>query len=170
MARRTDLRKFQEELSRRIASADSAVSTGRRLAFKAGNAAWLVAWPDAGEVLPVPALTVVPLTRAWVRGLANVRGNLYTVVDLAAFAGGPATLTGPRSRLLLVGQRHAMNAALLVDAVIGLRDIGELISRPLYAAEKNWMKAEHVDRDGTAWQELDVPMLLQAASFLDVAA
>jgi twitching motility protein PilI len=170
MARRTDLRKFQEELSRRIASADSAVSAGRRLAFKAGSAAWLVALPDAGEVLPVPALTAVPLTRAWVRGLANVRGNLYTVVDLAAFVGDPGTPTGPRSRLLLVGQRHAMNAALLVDAVVGLRDVGDLTARPAGAAARDWIKAVYADRNGTHWQELDVPALLQAASFLDVAA
>jgi twitching motility protein PilI len=169
MARRTDLRRFQEELSRRIASADSAVSAGRRLAFKAGNSDWLVALPDAGEVLPVPVLTAVPLTRAWVRGLANVRGNLYTVVDLAAFAGGPPTSTGPRSRLLLVGQRHAMNSALLVDAVVGLRDVGEL-ALPAGAGQPEWIKAAHQDRDGAHWQELNVPALLQASSFLDVAA
>ena len=72
---------------RRIASADRTASAGRRLAFKAGGMSWLVALPDAGEVLPVPTLTSVPLTRSWVRGMANVRGNLYTVTDLAAFAG-----------------------------------------------------------------------------------
>jgi twitching motility protein PilI len=170
MARRTDLRKFQEELSRRIASADSAVSAGRRLAFKAGSAAWLVALPDAGEVLPVPVLTPVPLTRAWVRGLANVRGNLYTVVDLAAFAGDARTPIGPRSRLLLVGQRHAMNAALLVDAVVGLRDVGDLTARPAGGPVRDWIEAAYADRDGTLWQELEVPTLLQASSFLDVAA
>ena len=115
MARPTDLRKFQEELARRIASADRAASAGRRLAFRAGSASWLVALPDAGEVLPVPALTAVPLTQGWLRGMANVRGNLYAVVDLAAFLGERQTPSGPRNRLLLVGQRHAMNSALLVD-------------------------------------------------------
>jgi twitching motility protein PilI len=170
MARRTDLRKFQEELARRIASADRAASAGRRLAFRAGSASWLVALPDAGEVLPVPALTSVPLTRGWVRGLANVRGNLYTVVDLAAFVGDRPTPAGPRNRLLLVGQRHAMNSALLVDLVVGLRDVGDLASRALDTSTQPWIKAAYADRDGTNWQELDVPALLQGSHFLDVAA
>jgi twitching motility protein PilI len=170
MARRTDLRKFQEELSRRIASADSAVSAARRLAFRAGTASWLVALPDAGEVLPVPALTSVPLTRAWVRGLANVRGNLFTVVDLAAFLGDRPTPASPRNRLLLVGQRHAMNSALLVDLVLGLRDVSALAPRPADASAESWIKATYADGEGTQWRELDVPALLQASHFLDVAA
>jgi twitching motility protein PilI len=169
MARRTDLRKFQEELARRIASADSVASAGRRLAFRAGGVSWLVALPDAGEVLAVPALTSVPLTRSWLRGMANVRGSLYAVVDLAAFTGERSTPVGPRSRLLLVGQRHAMNSALLVDQVLGLRDVTELTGRALEGAP-SWIKAGHSDRDGASWQELDVPALLQASQFLDVAA
>lgn len=170
MARRTDLRKFQEELARRIASADSVASAGRRLAFRAGDVSWLVALPDAGEVLAVPPLTSVPLTRGWLRGMANVRGNLYAVVDLAAFMGERPTPAGPRSRLLLVGQRHAMNAALLVDQVPGLRDVSELTARTLEPGAPSWIKAGYLDRDGTSWQELDVPALLQASHFLDVAA
>jgi len=169
--RRTDLRKFQEELARRIASADRAASAGRRLAFKAGGASWLVALPDAGEVLAVPALTAVPLTRSWVRGMANVRGNLYTVIDLAAFQGERLTPVGPRNRLLLIGQRHAMNSALLVDLVLGLRDVADFAPRAADVPHaRPWIKATYEDRNGASWQELEVPALLQASQFLDVAA
>ncbi len=101
--------------------------------------------------------------------MANVRGSLYAVVDLAAFMGERPTPVGPRSRLLLVGQRHAMNSALLVDQVLGLRDVGELTGRALEGAP-SWIKAGYSYRDGTSWQELDVPALLQASHFLDVAA
>ena len=38
-------------------------------------------------MIPVPPITPVPLTRPWFRGVANVRGNLYSVVDFAAFVG-----------------------------------------------------------------------------------
>jgi twitching motility protein PilI len=170
MARRTNLRQFQEDLARRIASADSAASAGRRLAFKAGGVSWLAALPDAGEVLPVPALTSVPLTRGWVRGMANVRGNLYIVADLAAFAGAKQMQPTPRSRLLLVGQRHGMNAALIVDMVLGLRDVADFVERPSDGQATPWVQAIYEDSNGLIWQQLDVPALLRASEFLDVAA
>ena len=33
-----------------------------------------------------------------------------------------------------------------------------------------WVKATYEDGNGVRWQELDVPALLQASHFLDVAA
>jgi twitching motility protein PilI len=170
MARRTNLRQFQEDLARRIASADRAAGAGRRLAFKAGGMSWLIALPDAGEVLAVPTLTSVPLTRSWVRGMANVRGNLYTVTDLAAFVGAKPMQATPRNRLLLVGQRHGMNAALIVDMVLGLRDVTDFVERTADAQAPPWVQAIHEDRGGVSWQQLDVPALLKASQFLDVAA
>jgi twitching motility protein PilI len=170
MARRTNLRQFQEDLARRIASADHAASAGSRLAFNAGGRSWLVALPDAGEVLAVPTLTSVPLTRGWLRGMANVRGNLYTVTDLSAFEGGAPMQPSPRNRLLLVGQRHGMNAALLVDMVLGLRDVTDFTLCTTDAQSRPWVKAMYEDRNRAGWQELDVPGLLRASQFLDVAA
>jgi hypothetical protein len=72
--------------------------------------------------------------------------------------------------VLLVGQRHAMNAALLVDQVLGLRDVSELTARALEPGAPSWIKAAYSGRDDASWQELDVPALLQASHFLDVAA
>ena len=129
-----------------------------------------MALPDAGEVLPVPTLTSVPLTRSWVRGMANVRGNLYTVTDLAAFAGGSPAQPTPRNRLLLVGQRHDINAALFVDSVLGLRDVTDFVERTSSSQAPPWVQTIYEDRNGGRWQQLDVPALLRAARFLDVAA
>jgi len=170
MARRSDLRQFQEDLARRIASADRAASAGRRLAFRTGGSSWLVALPDAGEVLSVPTLTSVPLTRGWLRGMANVRGNLFTVTDLAAFVGATPVQPSPRSRLLLVGQRHGVNAALLVELVLGLRDVADLVQGAADVGAPSWVSAAYQDRSGLSWRELDVAALLQASQFLDVAA
>lgn len=170
MARRSDLRQFQEDLARRIASADRSASAGRRLAFRTGGLSWLVALPDAGEVLPVPTLTSVPLTRGWLRGMANVRGNLYTVTDLAALVDTKPVQLSPRSRLLLVGQRHGVNAALLVELVLGLRDVTDFVQGTPDAGAPSWVRAAYQDRSGVRWRELNVTVLLQASQFLDVAA
>ncbi len=81
------------------ASFRRACKRGRRpaaskLGLQVGDDRWLVDLADAGEVIPVPPITAVPLTRPWFAGVANIRGNLYSVVDFAAFLGGaPVTFT-----------------------------------------------------------------------------
>ena len=81
---------------------------------------------EAGEVIPVPPITPVPLTRPWFRGVANVRGNLYSVVDFAAFVGVGSVEVTERSRLVLLGERLRSAAALLVDRSLGLRNPDQL--------------------------------------------
>ena len=92
MAQRISLRDYQRELAERLRLADSARSASK-LGVQIGEQNWLIDLVEAGEVMPVPPITAVPLTRPWFRGVANVRGNLYSVVDFAEFLG-----TGSRDR------------------------------------------------------------------------
>lgn len=168
MAARTSLRDYQRELAARLQGA----SLGRaasKLGLQVGAEAWLVDLTDAGEVVPVPPITPVPLTRPWFRGVANIRGNLYSVVDFPAFLGGAAAAVSEQARLLLLGERFRMGSALLVDRSLGLRGADQLQARA-GAAGPAWLKAEYTDKDGRHWKELDVAQLVQAAAFLGVAA
>ena len=90
---RSSLREFQERLARRLAEAAGAERRGL-LGFQCGSDNWLIRLAEAGEILPPPPLSAVPLTRPWFRGLANVRGSLYGVVDFAAFNGQPPISAG----------------------------------------------------------------------------
>ena len=101
---RSSLREFQERLARRLAEAKTAERRGL-LGFQCGGENWLIALPEAGEILPPPALSAVPLTQPWYRGLANVRGTLYGVIDFARFNGQPPTVAAGRARLLLLTGR-----------------------------------------------------------------
>src|SRR3989304_422443 len=76
-----------------------------------------------GGVTPPPPVAHVPLTQPWFRGLANIRGNLFSVIDLSAFQGRDPTPQTPDSRLLLVADRYNMSAALLVNRMLGLRNL-----------------------------------------------
>lgn len=75
---------------------------------------------EVQELLNLPKLYRVPGTKHWVKGLANVRGRIMTVIDLAAFLMGQKTAMKPRSRILAI-QDEAMQAGLLVDEVQGLK-------------------------------------------------
>lgn len=166
MAARTSLRDYQRELAERLRSAGAEGRSASKLGLQVGDEAWLVDLADAGEVLPVPAITPVPLTRPWFRGVANIRGNLYSVIDFPAFLGGKPVAPGDQSRLLLLGARFRLGAALLVDRSLGLRNPAQL--EPAEGDPGPWARAQYADTDGRQWRELDLAQLAQHPDFLAV--
>lgn len=94
----------------------------RGIGYRVGSRLFVSGIDEISELLAVPSLTPVPGTQAWLLGVANVRGNLVPVVDLARFLFGERTLHTERSRLLVVRQ-GAGNVALLVDEVFGQRTV-----------------------------------------------
>jgi twitching motility protein PilI len=122
-------------------------------------------------VIPVPPIGAVPLTKPWFRGVANVRGNLYSVIDFPAFLGVGAVALGENSRLLLLGERFRTAAGLLIDRSLGLRNPEQL--KPNGGAGEAapaWLRGEFEDNEGKTWKELDVPQLVRHADFLSVSA
>lgn len=169
MAARTSLRDYQRELAARLKGAGGGRAASK-LGLLAGDESWLVDLADAGEVIPVPPITPVPLTRPWFRGVANIRGKLYSVVDFPAFLGGAAVALGEQARLLLLSERFRMGGALLVDRSLGLRNPEQLQRRETRAAPSPWVKAEYGDPQGVRWKELNVLELIRHPEFLEVGA
>lgn len=169
MAKRISLHEFQAGLARRLADArDNRASA--LLAVQAGGRNWLVDLTEAGEILAVPPLASVPLTHPWFRGLASVRGNLFSVVDFAAFHGETPIAPAGHARLLLVGVRRNINCALLVTRALGLRSIEDFVPLPAPAdADQPWIGEHMQDSRGTAWIRLKVAALLNHSRFLDAA-
>ena len=168
MAERISLRDYQRDLAARLRAADAG-RMASKLAVQAGDEGWLVDLVEAGEVIPVPPITPVAQTRPWFKGVANVRGNLYSVVDFPAFLGGKGVTLGEQSRLLLIAPRYRAGAALLVDGSLGLRNPDAWQPRQAANAPRPWLRAEYEDESGRAWKELDVAELVRDADFLTVA-
>lgn len=169
MAQRISLRDYQRELAARLRAAGTA-RTASKLAVQAGAEGWLVDLMEAGEVIPVPPITPVAQTRPWFKGVANVRGNLCSVVDFPAFLGGKGVSLGEQSRLVLVAARYRAGAALLVDGSLGLRNPESWQPRQPAAARAAWQRAEYEDEAGRVWKELDVAELVRDPGFLTVAS
>ena len=171
MAKRLSLRDFQESLSARLQSARRGETAPPMLGFRAGARRWLLELPDSGEVVPVPTLSPVPLTQPWFAGMANIRGGLHAVVDFAQFAGAAPVPRGERSRLLLVGARHGINSALLVEAIEGLRPLHALqaVELPADTPAASWIDAAYRDEQGNTWLHIALADLLQDPAFLDIA-
>ncbi len=169
MTLKSDLHALQDDTASRQGGRDEGQPSAALLCVDAGGERWLVDLADAGEVLPLPALASVPRTRSWYVGLANIRGTLYSVVDLAAFHGAAPTPRGSEARLLLVGARHGLNSALLVNRILGLKAPEGLKSEPAPAdVDRPWAGERLRDSSGMAWRRLLVKPLLESSRFLDV--
>ncbi len=171
---RVKLRDFQEALTGKLGRAGEMGPA--LLGVEAGGERWLVDLKEAGEVLPLPPLIRVPLTRSWFAGLANIRGTLYGVTDLGAFHGADPTPQKQQSRLLLAGGRGVGspggNSALLVAKTYGLVSMETLKAVPDEAAAgpvQAWRGERYRAGDGQAWTQLLLSVLLSAPEFLDVA-
>jgi len=162
------LREYQLALSERLQGAAAGTRVPTKLGLRAGGEAWLVDLKEAGEVIPVPAISPVPLARPWFKGVANVRGNLYSVSDLAGLLGQHATPLSDHARLLLVAERFRVGAALLIESSLGLRNAEDLKLRAGEAGQ-GWVRAHYEDAAGQLWKELDVAKLIQDETFLEVS-
>lgn len=169
-ARRTRLRQYQEQLLERMQAARTSKGiAAHQLGVEIGGVRYLLELLDAGEIVPVPALAAVPLTQPWYLGLANVRGNLVGVVDLARFLGqdeaapGAGSASAPTSpgapRLVTFGPALGFPCALLVGRVYGLR----------HAADMRPEGGRLVDADGQEWTPLALSALARDERFLQVA-
>ena len=180
---RIDLRAFQQELSERLKHKTTAEVGNLRLAIESADGHWLVRLSDTGEVLPVPQMTPVPLTKSWFIGIANVRGALHGVIDFARFMGlhgarERSAANAGQSRLVLLGARFVdIRAGLLVDRVLGLRNVGDfqpasdaVDAMDAAAPPRAWSRKRLTDAGGQAWRELDLVALASDPEFLHVGA
>ncbi|MBI1889969.1 MAG: chemotaxis protein CheW [Burkholderiales bacterium] len=124
---------------------------------------------EAGEIMSVGAVTKVPLTQDWFLGLANVRGTLISVVDLARFQGQGVTPVDRESRIVVFAPTLSFNCGLLVSRVLGLRNVSEMQVQESGAdGTASWVAHQYVDRDSNVWTELNLSLIVQDQQFLQV--
>lgn len=124
------------------------------------------------EILPCPQATPVPGAKPWIIGLANVRGELLTVIDLARFVTGVRSPITASSRLLTAGLNKAP-IGLLIDEVYGQRHFLDVDAVPADLPEdsplRNVVSKQHALGTET-WHELDLERLFNTAEFLNGSA
>ncbi len=169
-ARRTRLRQYQQQLLERVQAArTSSAARANQLGVEIGGVRYLLDLLEAGEIVPVPALTRVPLTQPWYLGLANIRGNLVGVVDLAAYLGQPAAPSsaqganhGGAARIVTLAPALGVPCGLLATRVVGLRDAADM--EQVRHPEGDRL----IDADGLDWTPLALAELVREERFLQV--
>jgi twitching motility protein PilI len=140
------------------------------IGFRLGAEQFVASRGDIREVLPLPEqVTRVPGAKAWLRGIANLRGQLLTVVDLKAFLGSGSTTADRRARALVIASRE-VPTGLLVDEVLGLRRFGASELRG--EAPSGVIRCEHYlegcyRRGNEVWPRFSFMKLLEDRQFLN---
>jgi len=96
----------------------------RGIGFRIGTRYLVSSINEVNEILTFPSLTLVPGTRQWLLGVANVRGTLLPVVDLKQFLEGERTVMHEGQRVLVVRQVGG-NVAVLIDQLFGQRSFND---------------------------------------------
>ncbi len=142
------------------------------LAFRIGGTQLVCGTDRMFESIPIPRVTRVPGTKPFILGLANVRGNLITVIDLGCYLGGESTAVTGSSRLVSATLR-GRPVGLLVDEVFGQRNFmssdADSPELPEGSPLVGLVRKRH--RSGTeSWHELDLAVLFSQPEFLDGSA
>ena len=176
MANREALRELQARLAERLQAARTEARQVSWLAVECAGQGLLMPLQGAGEIFSMATLMPVPHTQPWFMGVANLRGGLHGVVDLATFLGlrDGVLPDGVREggSLLALNPALGSHSAVLVDRLAGLRGAEQLkaeepeddLPRPGFAGPR-WRDAE--DR---IWQEIDLGALARHEQFLGISA
>ena len=92
----------------------------RGIAFRLGRRLLASSITEVTEILSFPVLTGVPGAKPWLMGVANVRGNLVSVIDIKCFVEGERSTHNEKSRVLVIRQQGSL-VGLLVDEILGQR-------------------------------------------------
>jgi twitching motility protein PilI len=168
------------ELERRGRAVSAQVSqegsTGREwvgVAMRMAGEMFLVAREETREVLGMPSsLTRVPGAKTWIKGLANVRGQLLPIVDLRQFLGSGITPLTRNTRIVVVNHRE-IPAGLVVDEVLGFRRFAEgefSGDAPPTVARCERFLAGAFRRQAEQWPVLSLRSILESSSFSEAAA
>lgn len=170
MANKQALRDLQSRLAERLQAARTQVRGQSWLAIESSGRGFLLPLREAGEIFALAPIMPVPHSHRWFLGVANLRGHLHGVVDLAGFLGVKTPEVGrEQSRLVGFNQALDINCVLMVDRLSGLRSDDELTRVPHDAAVRpSFAGAQLRDGSGRVWQELLLSELVNDQAFLKI--
>ena len=178
MANREALRELHNRLASRLQAARTDDVAAGWLAVEAGGGKYLLPLAQAGEIYAWTPALPVPYAQPWFLGVANLRGGLYAVVELASFLDpgrAPVQLGSEQARaearLVSFNPALDINCVLQVSRLAGLRNSKAFISQeaPAEGAPEH-IGGIYTDSMGGRWEVLDMLALSRQSQFLNISA
>ncbi|MBL8864249.1 MAG: chemotaxis protein CheW [Planctomycetia bacterium] len=100
-------------------------SGARHLVFDLAGSHYAVAIDHVREVLRPGRITPIPGAPDWMPGVANIRGDIVTLVDLPRFFGFPTGDDPMRGMLVAQSEDGRLVTGLLVNDIVGIRRLSD---------------------------------------------
>lgn len=164
----------------RLADLAKARATGRHnsdytqwigIVFEVGGQEFVAPMGEVSEILAMPDLTPIPLTKPWLLGVANVRGRLLPLTDLAKFLNIDSHERLKNKKVMVIDQ-DGVFSGILVDQVTGMVQFSgnEYQDIPL-PEESPFAPYNHgrFVKDNKAWYVVMPSLLFHDAEYLNAA-
>jgi twitching motility protein PilI len=122
------------------------------------------------EIMKYPTVSVVPGSKEWVRGIANIRGNLLPIFDLQGFLGQMPTPVKRETRVLTIA-KDQITAGLIVDEIYGMKYFDQELYDASMGHDVKWKDYFNggYELDGDNWVVFNLQLLIENRDFLNVA-
>ena len=168
MSKQSQLREYQTSILARLENAKKAGAEppAGYLGVVIGSKNILVNLQEISETLPIVDIHRVPIVKPWFLGIANVRGVLYAINDIAQMLENTFTSISSSARLLLLSQSVTSNVAFVVEKMIGLRKLDEMKLREEVIEDDICLKSQtYQDDENRVWYMLDCDKLIRSKEF-----
>ena len=181
MANRIALRELQSRLATRLQAARDQEQSVSWLAVESGASNYLFPLTQAEEIFTRTPIQPVPYAHGWFIGVANLRGGLFGVVDLARFIGpsdaapvanvAAEPTAAAAVRMITLNAALEVNCAVLIDRLAGLRGMESFqASHEAPQGSPDYFGHRYVDADDVHWQELNLQSMVHSPKFLEIGA
>jgi twitching motility protein PilI len=178
MDKKQRLRDLQTRLAEKLQAVRSGnvTSAAAWLAVETGQSRYLFPLGQSGEIFPITSVQKVAHTQNWYLGVANMRGALFGVVDFVQYVNGQRVIhhmemQRSEARFVTLNSKLDVNCALFVDRLDGLRSAESFSdSQAPKVGLPDYFGHTYTDVHGVQWQEINLQLLSQQASFLNINA
>jgi len=171
IARRHQLREFQKEIAEKTFRTEgkNTAPDHRRLGVQVGEDFLFMHLVQTGEVISGPVITSVPNTKAWFLGLFSHRDRLIGLTDLAGILGHTVKENKKTDKVLTCAPALSLHCAFRVTRIVGLIDIATMTSEIRTEKEFPWLRQDYVDINKVKWTEINLQILINHPTFLNIA-
>ena len=151
---------------------ESEVNRWSGIAFEIMGQYFVAPLGEVSEVIYPPECTEVPNVQNWVRGLANIRGRLLSVSDLANYVSGKRAQYLPTQKVLCISHNDHY-VGLIVDQVLGIQHFN---THSFFSAAPETVESELQDycqgyfhQHNQKWQVFLFSQLLQNPKYMNAS-
>lgn len=152
---------------------DEAVELWNGIGFTIDGVYYVAPMGSVSELLHLPKYTAVPGVKNWMLGVANVRGRLLPIMDLARFFGLSHSSAKSREKRVLVIEHGDILSGFIVDGVLGMQyfpreSFHDVAANSLPPSVQPYVKGAY-NKNDVEWYVFDTFLLTEDDKFLDVA-